>query len=122
MIGVYTKAIFGLGFGENEYETTKSCGLMAMNYTSGYLQKCFVKFDGSDDEKKALLEVGVQNENLNSVPKTVRRTCINQCEGIIKVLRSKELGKRLYSLPVSIFLRSAIAFVSWNFFPRACAL
>ncbi len=116
MIGAYTKAIFGFGFGENEYEATRSCGLMAMNYTSGYLQKCLVKFDGSDDEKKALLDVGVQNENLNSVPKSVCRTFINQCEGIIKVLRSKGLGKRLYSLPVSIFMRSAVAFISWNLF------
>ena len=118
LIGSFTKGIFGFGFGEGEYKAAKRCVAMAMKYTSEHLPKCIIKFDGSDNERRALLEAGIPPEHLISVSKGECRSYINQCEGIIRALRGKGLGKRAYSLPLSMFLRTTISFVSWNLFTQ----
>jgi hypothetical protein len=115
IIGAYSKAIFGFGVG-NEYESARRCAKMALQYTSNHLPYCNIKFDGSQAIWNALIEAGVPKDHLLSVPKDVCRSHVNECEGLIRILRSKGLSKRDYSFQRDIFLKAAIIFISWNLF------
>lgn len=116
LIGENSKGLFGFGMGQNEYESSKRCVSMALKYTSSMLPRCSIKFDGSSSEERALLEVGIPEGHLISVPKSVCKSYINPVEGAIRALRSLGLGKRAYSLPLSIFIHLTIHFINWNLF------
>lgn len=117
IIGRYSKAIYGYGIAASKSASARNCIKMAMNYTSGMLVKCHVKFDGDKEIEAALIEAGIPKENLKSIPKTVYKGGINEIESHFKDVKAK-LKKHRFTSDPSIFVRLTAFFANWNFFER----
>ncbi|MEM3591993.1 MAG: hypothetical protein QW702_07870 [Candidatus Bathyarchaeia archaeon] len=117
IIGRDSKAIYGYGIASSKSASAKNCIKMAINYTSGMLIKCHVKYDGDMEIEAALKEAGVPKENLIAIPKTVYKGGINEIEGYFKDVRAK-LKKHRFKYDPSIFARLTAFSADWNLFKK----
>jgi len=117
MIGQYSKGIYGMGIAYSVSESARQCVTAAMNYTSGALRECKVKYDGDDEIGMELINAGVPKEYLISIPKTEYKGGINEIEEAFSHVK-QHIPKHRFSLKQSIFQALTAFIVQWNFFDK----